>query len=183
MTVGAVIGIAGFKGSGKTSFAEAFCAQDGDGQRWIHDSFAAPIRQFMCNLFDINLRDLDVIKESPQPFLGGRSPRQVMQLLGTEWMRGYCGERVWIDALYCRIRKPHEAGCNFVISDVRFENEAKFIRGLGGVVIWIDRPGVGGTDAHVSERRLPAHLIDYLITNDRTLEDLEVKARVIASLV
>lgn len=175
MTFGAVIGVAGAKRSGKNAFAEALI-EDG----WLHDSFAAPIRQFACNLFDIYLDDLEAIKEEPQPTLGNRTLRQVMQQLGTEWMRAYCGEDVWVNALHARIVGDHARGRNIVISDVRFENEAKFVRSLGGIVIRIERPGYGKGDGHASEMPLPDHLIDHNVWNGYSLEHLQLTARAIA---
>jgi len=177
MTQGKIIGIAGRKGSGKTTLAEAM-VQYG----WVHDSFAAPIRRFLCILFDIDQLDLEAIKEAPQRALGGRTPRQVMQLLGTEWMRAYCGQDVWLNALRARIASTIGAGRNVVISDVRFENEAKFIRDLGGVVVWLERSAVCGIDEHVSERGFPPHLIDHFIENDRDLDYLHAMAKILATL-
>lgn len=176
MSGGALIGLAGLRRSGKTTFAEALIA---DG--WHHDSFAAPIRQFMCRLFDIDLIDLEAIKEQRQVFLGGRTPRQVMQRLGTEWMRDYCGEDVWINALMARIRPAYSSGRRIVVSDVRFENEARFIRSMGGVVIWLSRPDLEReADDHSSESGLPAELIDHILVNDRDPEYLRALARAVA---
>lgn len=177
MIPGRIIGIAGRKGSGKTTLAEAMVSHG-----WVHDSFAAPIRRFMCNLFDIEPIDLEAIKELPQRALGNRTPREVMQVLGTEWMRSYCGQNVWIDALRARIAPLYATGANAVISDVRFENEATFIRNLGGVVVWIERPGQRRDDPHVSELGLPTHLIDHVIENDRDLEYLYAMAKILATL-
>lgn len=183
---GPMLGIAGYKGSGKTTFAEFFTnqisADSPDAPQWLHDSFAAPIRRFAADLLDISLRDLEAIKEYPQPLLGERSLRQVMQVLGTEWMRNYCGQDVWLNALYARVKRHHESGGPVIISDVRFVNEAEFIRKHGGAVVWIERPGLTSGE-HVSERGLPAHLVDYTITNDRTLEEFETRARVLAALL
>ena len=177
MIPGKIVGIAGRKGSGKTTLAEAMVYYG-----WHHDSFAAPIRRFMCNLFDISALDLEAIKETPQRALGDRTPRQVMQLLGTEWMRGYCGQDVWLNALRARISHIYATGTNVVISDVRFDNEAKFIRDLGGGVVWLERPGCLRDDEHVSERGIPVHYIDHAIENDRDLDHLNAMAKILATL-
>lgn len=61
-----------------------------------------------------------------------------------------------------------------VITDVRFENEAVRIRELGGEVWYInaeDRLGPN-EDMHTSEEKLPDELIDYVIENNGTKEEL-----------
>lgn len=67
---------------------------------------------------------------------------------------------------------------NVVVDDVRFENEAKAIRDLGGKLIKIkrsDQSSVVVADDHVSEQELDDSLFDHIINNDGTLEELEDK--------
>ena len=62
-----------------------------------------------------------------------------------------------------------------VITDVRFVNEAQWIRDMGGTVIDIVRPGadgVVGVAAHASEAGYPDELKDFVIQNTGTLEYL-----------
>jgi hypothetical protein len=83
--------------------------------------------------------------------------RAYLQKLGTEGIRSTFGPNAWVDALAQRftVEQPERA----VITDVRFMNEAAFVRERG--VLWrIIRPGVGGSDPHPSEvdiPNLPAH--------------------------
>lgn len=71
------------------------------------------------------------------------SPRQVMQLWGTEYRRA---QRInyWLELLRDRIRQLHalDGRSRFVITDCRFENEAAMIRAMGGVVWQITRTDV-----------------------------------------
>jgi len=67
-----------------------------------------------------------------------------------------------------------------VVPDVRFVNEAEWIRAqmVGqprGRVIRVVRPSVGPLNDHESEAGIPAHLIDYTIHNDGTTQDLADK--------
>jgi hypothetical protein len=94
----------------------------------------------------------------------GRSPRWVMQLWGTEYRRKskYGVDAYWLDLVAAVIAaSPHQ---RFVITDVRFINEAKFVEKLGGALIRIRRPQLeareaadrarNGTAAHPSEVEL-----------------------------
>lgn len=170
---GRLLGIGGFRRAGKTTLARFL----EDEHRWVHETYAAPIRGLICAMWGITLYDLEAIKEEPQSLLGGRTPREVMQLLGTEWMREYCGQNVWVDALHTRIALARSARRDVVISDVRFENEARSIRAQGGQVIWIHRPGKEGGE-HISERGLPSHLIDHEIVNEYDRDFLKQMARI-----
>ena len=67
---------------------------------------------------------------------------------------------------------PHLVADYCVITDVRFDNEAQRIKDLGGQVWKVIREGSGAGD-HVSEQELEGELIDLVIDNNGTLDDLE----------
>ena len=94
------------------------------------------------------------------------SGREFLQRLGTEGIRNVLGNDVLIRAV------PLERECDLlVITDVRFPDEAEAIQGAGGEVWRLFRPGTGGMD-HVSERPLPADLVDREVDNSGTIADL-----------
>jgi hypothetical protein len=68
-----------------------------------------------------------------------------------------------------RVRKQEPI--NVVVTDVRFENEAARILAEGGYVLEITRPG-HKPDGHASEDGLHEALIDGLIINNESIEDL-----------
>jgi len=82
-----------------------------------------------------------------------RSPREVMQLWGTEYRRAE-SPTYWLDQLVQRIKDLNWDGRDrFVVSDVRFGNEAAGVRMLGGEIWRIHRPGQKDTaveGAHAS---------------------------------
>lgn len=110
------------------------------------------------------------IKESPVSWLG-LSPRQLLQTLGTEWGRSHVAQDVWLRIAGRKIEQWRRAGVQtVVIADVRFPNEAEWIRARGGKVWRVERdPGVRITD-HASEAGLPESLIDLWIDNSGTPE-------------
>jgi hypothetical protein len=85
-----------------------------------------------------------------------------MQSLGTEWARKLVTEDVWMLMLRERLVKDmNKRGSPMVIDDLRFPNEAKMVRELGGEVWQLHRRKYEpSNDNHVSEAGIPDALID-----------------------
>lgn len=96
-----------------------------------------------------------------------REVRQFLQDLGLV-MREEVGENVWVDAAF----KDYKSTAKTVISDVRFQNEARKIKELGGVVVCIERAGVPFDDQHPSEVDLKDWPFDAVFSNNDPLEDI-----------
>lgn len=105
------------------------------------------------------------LKEAPAPEFDGKSPRLVMQTIGTEWGRMMMHPDFWMVIARGRIRIA--PWC--VVTDVRFENEADLIHELGGQVIRVVRPGTGSGDHHASEKGLDDRYVDHSILNAGTV--------------
>lgn len=91
--------------------------------------------------------------------------RRHLQLIGTEGGRDIYGEDVWLRVAYAwmRLMREEHGLAKIVIPDVRFPNEARFVRALGGKLIRLEHgPGLiytlAGSDAaeHPSETALDA---------------------------
>ncbi|RRH82314.1 hypothetical protein EH244_27070 [Variovorax beijingensis] len=81
-----------------------------------------------------------------------RAPRQILQWWGTEYRRMQ-HPRYWTRALLSRLVAYQRDGeSRFVITDVRFDNEADTVRAAGGTLWQVTRPGCNGQaeNAHVS---------------------------------
>jgi hypothetical protein len=154
------IGFCGPAGAGKSTAAEHLMRH----WRFQRVRFAGPLKAMMLAL-GLDPAQVDgERKEEPSALLCGRTPRQAMQWLGTEWGRHLIGEGFWIAAWQAAVeRVPPDLtavsqairGLRLIVADdVRFANEAKAIRGRGGIVVRIERPGAGSTSghAHASER-------------------------------
>jgi hypothetical protein len=61
----------------------------------------------------------------------------------------------------------------FVISDVRFDNEARWVKNHGGVIWHIHRPAAQAVAAHQSENGINPELVDLKILNKYNLSELE----------
>lgn len=96
--------------------------------------------------------------------------RHFLQKLGTEGIRNVFGPNAWVDALHRRLQQ--EAPSRVCISDVRFLNEAEWVKAQGGILWRVVRPGVGGDDPHPSEKDIPNLPADREIVA-RSLDVLE----------
>ncbi len=129
-------------------------------------AFAYPLKEackILYNFTDDQLHN-DIIKEVVDERYG-KSPRQILQWFGTDVIRNQIGKDFFIYNMNERIKKS-KADC-IIISDVRFDNEAEYIKSLGGKVIKIVRPGAETTEhnKHATEQGISSHLIDCQIIN------------------
>ena len=165
-----LIGIAGRARSGKDTVANFIVAAIG-GYRY---SFADPIRAMLVPL-GVDLSDpyWQARKEEPIPALGV-SPRRMMQTLGTEWGRQLINPDLWLIMAHQRLLQN---GPGMVISDVRFDNEAAWIRKHGGRIIHVIRPDAKAVEAHASEDGIEMQDTDARLFNSGTLEELQLSVR------
>lgn len=105
----------------------------------------------------------------------GKSPRQMMQTLGTEWGRQCVNEDLWLIVAGEKVQKFHDFGFDVVITDVRFLNEAEWVRANGGVVWHVVRQGIAGVSEHLSEAGVSFEQGDVIIENDSTIQALHVR--------
>ena len=160
-----LIGLTGYARSGKSTVARILRERDD----FAEASFAAPIREMACAILGVNLARLDEIKSEPQAVLGGKTPRYLMQTLGTEWGREMIDPDLWVKACMARVAGSRRYGNPVVISDVRFPNEAEAIRKARGVIWRVVRPGTGATE-HSSETSMDAIAADDTIANIGTVQ-------------
>ncbi|WP_160286521.1 deoxynucleotide monophosphate kinase family protein [Pseudomonas knackmussii] len=166
-----LIGLHGRARSGKDTAANYLATQFG----LLVYAFASPLKAALMTMLNLPESALDgAAKEQPLPWLG-KSPRELMQLLGTEWGRNAVHPQLWLLLAEMNLANHHEVSphsSGFVISDVRFENEADWIRAKGGVVVHLRRPAAIDVAAHSSESGIGVHDDDLVIHNAGSLEDL-----------
>lgn len=137
-------------------------------------AFAGPIKDMLIGAGLCRREDLDgADKEKPLPHLGV-SPRQLMQTLGTNWGRDIIRKDLWILRADQAMQQYVKFAAAVVFTDVRFENEAEYVRSLGGAIWHIARPLPGNVTAlHQSEWTLPIKPgTDSFIDNSAGLEQL-----------
>lgn len=166
-----IIGLTGKARSGKDSAANALIQQG-----YIKMAFADPLKRAVAALTGevLNAYHSDELKEAVTPALGV-TRRKGLQDLGTA-IRSVFGSETFVRLLQYGILRGNPGHRYYVVSDVRYPNEAQALRDMGGTIIQISRPdhaGLTGLEAlHSSEAGLPPELIDDTVVNDGSLEDL-----------
>lgn len=181
-----LVGFAGAAGSGKdtaATFVDQAIRKANPLTAPLRVAFAGPVKAAAAAKFCFDVKDFDdrELKEAPLDGFPGLTRRRCAQLEGTEYGRDAYGEDIWVRAAWRTIKKEGTRlgpgyDCWVLISDVRFENEAKWILTNGGIVIRIERPNnnVGTTHSdHPSEAGFPDHLVTETVKNVGTLETLQ----------
>lgn len=174
-----LIAITGTAGSGKDTLAEGFV---GFGYRRL--GFADSLKkmlQVLPHLEEPHWKDRNW-KEAVHSFYG-KSPRKMAQTLGTEWMRAMIHPDAWVKIMEDFIQRKidMQKGRRFVIADLRYENEAGWVRRNGGIILHVKR--IGGSapvETHSSEDGIVfVNQIDRMVYNDATPELLRGQAKAI----
>lgn len=153
-----LIGLTGHAGTGKDTAADYLCAEYG----FVRASFAGPIKAMAEALYaTLGISDeplhAPALKNVGLAALGGYSSRYLLQTLGTEWGRKYMGHDFWLNATLRAVGLDHgdtPVHDRIVITDVRFPNEARRLKALGGTLIRLHRDVDTGTPAHASEDQI-----------------------------
>lgn len=140
-----IIAFSGPAGSGKST-AAAFLQDRG----YTLVKFAGPLKA-MCRAVGLDDEHIEgSLKERPLDWLQGKSPRQFMQMLGTEFGRDCIGPHFWVGLWERAVLGVLDQGGRVVCDDCRFANEADAVRKLGGIVVrLVGRGGLAG--GHASE--------------------------------
>lgn len=157
----------------------------GGAQMIWTDKFARDLRTVASNFtlehedpFSEEFKDMEL---TLLPMTGG----QLLQKLGNG-LRGILGDDVWINKVARRTQKIC-ASLNawtrtcVIIDDVRFVNEAQWIKDQGGYTICVNR--LVAQDSHVSETEGYEIPWDYTITNEQDLAHLRASTEEVANSI
>lgn len=175
-----IIGFHGLAGSGKDTSAECL-------EKIYHDkkilklAFAKPLKdacKILFNLTDDQLYHPKIKEQMDERWK--KSPRELLQWMGTDVLRNNITEEFFLVHLNQRIEEGIKNGYEiFLITDCRFDNEAELIKEKGGSIFHIVRPNLETTihNQHATEKGISKHLIDNTIINDSSIESLGNKLK------
>lgn len=207
-----IIGLVGFIGSGKGTVGDIL-----EQKGFVKDSFAKPLKDACSVMFgwprELLEGDTEVSRkwrEEPDVFWSEKfdkefSPRLALQLMGTEAGRNVFHKDIWVISLLNRSK-----GKDVVVTDVRFQNEIKFIQDNGGIIIRVKRgeepewyeaaesfnrgpkknmtwalskKKMATVQMHQSEWDWIGSEFDYVIENDGTINDLGNKVNEVLQFI
>ena len=175
-----IIGLTGYAQSGKDTVAKILVDQYG----YTRIAFADKIRDFLYEtnpMYDsiageplfvkarVDRDGWEVAKQSPHI-------RRLLQNSGVA-ARKIFGEGFWVHEAMKSMLEDPRPDMNYVITDVRFFNEADMIRANNGQIWRIKRIGVDAVNAHVSESQMDDYPVDQIFTNNTSIEDLELMVK------
>jgi hypothetical protein len=170
-----IIGLTGYARSGKDTLAGMLIGLHGYDNR----AFAAPIRKLLYETNPIiscghtgYLKDL-VDRVGWEEAKTETPVRRLLQDLGVGARKTF-GEDFWIKQALQGVNPEDK----FVITDVRFPNEADAIKDLGGQIWRVKRIGVEAVNTHVSESAMDSYQVDQIFINNGSMEDLSALLRV-----
>lgn len=175
-----LIGLCGKAGSGKDTAADHLVAAHG----FYKHPLAWPIKEMLAA---IGLKPEDFEdRKAKEAILSryGVSYRHLAQTLGTEWGRSI-NPNFWLMCAAQKYDEINESGKykGFVVSDVRFENEADWVRKRGSLIHVTGRSEKLGEkeSQHVSEAGVLLRGNDLILNNFGTIEYLQSRMDVLVS--
>lgn len=168
-----LVGIAGKAGTGKDTLADFLVYRHG----YIKYAFADPIKNMVSSMLGLPTAYwLDRDWKEAELIGLGTSPRKLAQTLGTEWGRDV-EKGIWLK-LFTREWETRYKNIpqGVVISDIRFDNEAKLCRSLGGCVVNLTRPGAAAVATHSSEAGIRRNKRNVDIVNTGTIREYQEAA-------
>ncbi len=163
-----LIGLSGKAGTGKDTIANYLHAK----YMFQQYALASPIKEGLKAMFGLTDAHFEHPVKEQAIKRYGMSPRRMAQLLGTEFGRDIISEDVWIRRCDEMYQESKAAG--FVVSDIRFDDEADWIRENGGQVWHVMRPDATPAEDHVSEHGVTPCKGDILLCNAGTIKALEL---------
>ena len=165
-----IIGLSGKKQSGKDTVYQLADALM-EGARIGRVAFGDAVRH---EVSEITGYRMDFIEEHKAEF------RTLLQVWGTDFRRHFNGSEYWLEKMTGVIDKASSHYDVLFITDVRFSNEAEFVKNLGGKLVKVERRQEvyqhiedAVPDSHSSETAMDDYSkYDYVINNNGSESEL-----------
>ena len=206
-----IIGLVGWIGSGKNTVADILSSQHNykkDSFAAPLKDVTANIFNWPRKTLEGDTDHSRHFRECVDPYWANKlqiknfTPRLALQIVGTELFREHFHPKIWLDSL--EHRYIASGSTPTVITDCRFRNELAFVKQMGGFTIRVKR----GEDPHWTELAKQAQdgdafaeqqladigihasewdhtgvLVDFIIENNGTLEQLHDKIKSVAKVL
>ena len=193
-----LIGLCGFAGAGKDTVGAYLVSEHG----YVKVAFADPLKDVVSSIFGWDRAMMDGVTPEDRKFREtvdqwwteavGKTitPRNQMQLWGTDIGRKMFHPKLWILAVRRKVEKLLEEGKKVVVTDCRFVDECEIVRELGGKLcrihreypLWYDialyTPElmfIKHPTVHQSEYDCIRVITDHILCNDGSVEALHEK--------
>ena len=157
-----LIGLSGKKEAGKSTVTDYLVKH----HQFHEVSWAKPLKEIvgkqLFGMTDEQLYGPQSIKETIITEWN-KSPRQILQLVGTDWFRKQIHPDFWVKVGLRKIMSLDPIKRNIVVSDNRFPNECNAVKAKIGVNIDVVKLDLESTDTHDSETALDGYKFDYVI--------------------
>lgn len=185
-----IIGIIGKIGSGKSTGAE-FLSQEFGYEEY---SISKPLKE-VAKIFGFSHNQVFGTQEQKleiHPYWG-ISGRTFLQKVGTDLFRNNIKnvlpemkieDSPWLEIFKLKfIQNPKK----YIVSDVRFEDEAEFIKKMGGIIIRINRnekgKEKGKETVHISELEMDKIKEDFSIDNNYSIEEYRERLKILVTAI
>lgn len=115
---------------------------------WGTDEEKNRLTPYMWDKLPYEIRRSNARRGSKEPRTGQMSGREIMQVFGTDIMREFFDEKIWVNACFRAIERSKPVFA--LLPDMRFPSELNPWIDRGGYIIRLTRD-VSGGDAHPSE--------------------------------
>lgn len=184
-----IIAITGNAGSGKSTIAKMIVKHG-----YSEIQFSSKLKDIVSIIFNWDRRSLSGEstnsrrwREDIDPLWSSRldryvDPRTILQQVGTDLFRNHLDPNIWIYSIEDEVLDSLPV----VVSDLRFPNEAEYIKSLGGYVIRVVRDNYNrsnNNDLHESETHIDGIDADYFIDNNGSISDLYERVEEILNII
>lgn len=177
-----IIALHGQKNNGKDTAGEILIELgNSEGIRFKRVAFADLMKKLAANslgIYDGEIDFINFVKDevillqgNNKPSIGHIQPLSIREYLinFSQTMKSQFGDDFWAHLAFSNIAPWPD----IVVTDLRFEAEAEYLRDLGAYVVHIYREEDQEDGDLPGEKKLPEAYIDYHLPNTGTLEELK----------
>jgi hypothetical protein len=159
--MGIIIGISGKIGSGKSTAAK-YLIDNMPHLRFEEKFFAYNVKMIASIISGLPMEVMlsQEGKNMQLPLYDGITVGRLQQVIGTDLFRDHFDKMVWVKSMFAPYDRAKD---NWIVSDVRFRNEADYVKQMGGILVRLegDPAGVRSNSTRDMNHPSETELDDY----------------------